>query len=104
MTRPCLLVAVLSILGSSLLAGTYVVNTTADAGPGSLRQGILDANSGACAAPCGISYAQSGRLELLSPLPPLTADHTTINPDSPLHAWKFEVSGAKLTGGDGLIV
>jgi hypothetical protein len=62
-------------------ASTFVVTTAADAGPGSLRQGILDANSGACQLPCWINTASAPSPILLqSPLPPVRANFVTIAP------------------------
>jgi uncharacterized repeat protein (TIGR01451 family) len=72
--------------GSPLLAATYSVTNTNDSGPGSLRQGILDANSGACAAPCAIEFSISGpppgavfTIAPLTPLPWITASNVTID-------------------------
>ncbi len=41
---------------SAAQAGSYTVTTTADSGAGSLRQGILDANSATCTSPCTIQF------------------------------------------------
>jgi hypothetical protein len=43
--RRFLAVSILGLAGSSLLASTFTVTNTADSGPGSLRQAILDANA-----------------------------------------------------------
>jgi len=48
------------ILGTELQAGTYTVTTTADSGPGSLRDGIDKIQHGECAAPCRIIFNISG--------------------------------------------
>lgn len=78
------LVLVLSVATAS--ADSYVVTSTADSGPGTLRQGILDANSGACAT-CLITFLGelpprperlTLRIELLSELPAITASNVHI--------------------------
>lgn len=56
-------------------AGTYFVNTTADAGPGSLRAAFETANSGACAAfaePCTIGLG-GGAADGVMPRPLITS-------------------------------
>lgn len=66
-----------------------VVNTN-DSGGGSLRQAILDANSGACAAPCSIAFNIPGpapaggvwTIQPLSGLPLITANNVTIDGSS----------------------
>ena len=96
----------LSIIAASASAGTYVITTEADSGPGSLRQGILDANSGACSAPCRINFgAFQNRVltvEPLTPLPDITANGVGISAEPPGYAWTLEISGKKLTSGSGL--
>ena len=99
-----------NILFCSLLivvpAHAYVVATSADSGPGSLRQGILDANSGACASPCRITvgFPSVTTIEPLTRLPDITASNVAIAPDPPYRAWTAEISGRKLTSGSGLHV
>src|SRR5260221_2142611 len=67
----------------SATAGTFVVTTANDSGPGSLRQGILDANSGACEVPCWINTASTPSPILLqSPLPPIRANALTLGPQA----------------------
>ena len=98
------MVAVLS-LALAAHAGNIVVNTTADDGPGSLRQAILDANAGLCAAPCLITFAPTPgviTIEPLSPLPDITGTGIRIAPDPPARGWTVEISGRKLTSGDGI--
>jgi Right handed beta helix region len=74
----CLLVATMTAT-----ADTFVVTTAADAGPGSLRQGILDANSHACEVPCWINTASTPSPILLqSPLPPIRANAVTLAPQA----------------------
>jgi hypothetical protein len=94
----------LSLFAASAAAGTYVISTNADSGPGSLRQGILDANSGACSSPCRINFGSRNLMtvELLTPLPDITADGVGIGPEPPAYAWSLEISGKKLTSGSGL--
>ena len=96
----------LSIVAITATAGTYVITTEADSGPGSLRQGILDANSGACSAPCRINFgAFQNRVltvEPLTPLPDITANGVGISAEPPGYAWTLEISGKKLTSGSGL--
>ncbi len=69
-------------------ADVYTVTNFNDSGPGSLRQGILDANSGACPNPCTITFQRNlpaaARIDLQSPLPTITARHQlTITPYQP---------------------
>src|SRR2546430_715450 len=59
--RNVLLSLALSVVTGTAIAGTYAITTDADSGPGSLRQAILDANSGACASPCKILYGSAAR-------------------------------------------
>src|SRR5687768_16717729 len=44
----------LLLTASTSFGATIAVTTTADSGPGSLRQALLDAASGNCPAPCTI--------------------------------------------------
>ncbi|HEV7574385.1 MAG TPA: hypothetical protein VGQ21_23035 [Thermoanaerobaculia bacterium] len=102
------------------LFDTFLVTTTADAGPGSLRQAVIDANA-TCVGPmfCTIvfhidepSAAPWKRITLASPLPPLTASALHIdgatqtkfsgdtNPDGP----EIAISGGGMVDGDGLLV
>jgi Right handed beta helix region len=71
------------LLTSHLAAASYTVTTGADSGPGSFRQGLLDANSGACAAPCRIDFdaPATGNLVITpqSALPEITASQVEIN-------------------------
>src|SRR5262249_16652455 len=55
--------------------GVFVVDTTADSGPGSLRQAILDSNAvvgGANAIDFDIPGPGIQTMELFTPLPPIT--------------------------------
>ena len=88
----------------ALPAQAYVVTTNADSGPGSLRQGILDANSGACPSKCSILYGSTGFLTVtpLTPLPDITASNVSIGPELPYQAWRLEIHGSNVTSGSGL--
>lgn len=99
-----LLSLALSLVAASASAGTYVLSTNADSGPGSLRQGILDANSGACSEPCRVQFGSRDlvTIELLTPLPDIRADKFSIAPEPPGYAWSLEISGKKLTSGSGI--
>lgn len=88
MTRFLIRSALALLIASSALAGTTQVTTTADSGPGSLRQALLDAASGACASPCTIAFALTGqdrevddwyRIVPQTPLPNLTAPGTVVD-------------------------
>lgn len=57
-------------------AGTISVTTTADSGPGSLRDAIIAANWAICAPPC--------RIEFRIPSPVPSSGYYTIRPTSPL--------------------
>ncbi len=96
MTRKLLLFGTQILIALSATASTYTITTNADSGPGSLRQGILDANSGACPAPCEIVYGSLPgvtTVELLTPLPEITAAQVKIHSEPPYRAWSLEVSG-----------
>src|SRR4051812_36735799 len=56
-------------------AGTFTVTTTADAGPGSLRQAMVDANS----ANGGTINVTTGGLVLLESALPVVATPVTLN-------------------------
>ena len=79
--RPYVLrVAVLLLAATRLSAATYTVTTTADSGPGSLRQAILDANANPGADTIAFSIAGSG-VHTIAPagqLPTIT-DAVTID-------------------------
>jgi len=72
-------VALLASVSSS--AATFTVTSAADAGPGSLRQAILDANGSA--GPHLIVFAIPGTgvhtIAPLAPLPPITSANVTID-------------------------
>jgi uncharacterized repeat protein (TIGR01451 family) len=75
---------------------TITVGTTADSGPGSLRQAILDANNGLCATPCAITFSVSGTISLLTPLPAITAGGLTLNGSG------VTIDGSSIPGATGL--
>src|SRR5215510_12573883 len=85
MRAPALVLALL--LATTVNAATYLVTTNDDSGPGSFRQGIVDANSGACASPCTIVFSTTQtfnvvrKITLASPLPPIRANGLTIAPN-----------------------
>jgi fibronectin-binding autotransporter adhesin len=61
---------------SSLSAGVFDVTNTADSGPGSFRQAILDANANG--ANSTITFTLGGTINLASSLPALNGNTTTI--------------------------
>ncbi|HEX2061036.1 MAG TPA: hypothetical protein VHK90_09870, partial [Thermoanaerobaculia bacterium] len=60
----------------------FTVTNTEDAGPGSLRQAILDANAARCASRCGVG------LRIQAPLP--EDGFHTIRPRAPLPPLRFD--------------
>ena len=104
-----LLVGLLMIVGVSLnsTASTFTVTVTNDAGPGSLRQAILDANASPAADVIQFSIGSPTRtIMLLSVLPGLTSPVTIDGTTQP--GWTvspvIEISGAGVAGAgqDGL--
>jgi len=110
-----------SILSSALLfsstallsAATLTVTTTADSGPGSLRQAILDANSGAGADTIEFNISGGGPY-VITPLPPglpaLTGPTTVDGTTQPGYAGSpiieianFSGTGLKLQGGSSTV-
>jgi parallel beta-helix repeat protein len=73
-----ILLSLLLLAPLSLSAAIIRVTNTADSGPGSLRQAMLDANRGPCSpiAPCRIEFAIPG------PVP--SSGWFTVRPESPL--------------------
>ena len=104
--RNLLLCFSFGMLAGPAIAGSVAVTNANDSGAGSLRQAILDANSGACAVPCTIEYGSTGNLTVapLTPLPAITAYQVSLSPSLPALAWTLEISGANVTGGSGLHV
>jgi len=79
---PACLACVLAFSGTVLPAATFTVTSTSDAGPGSLRQAILDANAAPGADTIAFNIPGPGvhTISPLSALPPLTEDAgTTID-------------------------
>jgi ligand-binding sensor domain-containing protein len=67
--------------GASALAATLVVTSTADSGPGTLRQALLDAGNGDTITfdPTVFSPASPLTITLTSALPPITQGNLTID-------------------------
>ncbi|MBK8048645.1 MAG: right-handed parallel beta-helix repeat-containing protein [Anaerolineales bacterium] len=82
--------AVALVMFDTAKAENIVVTTTADNGPGSLRQAILDAN--ASPEDDVITVAAQGTILLASPLPPISSSVTVIGPGTDLLA----ISGSYL--------
>lgn len=100
---------------------TFVVDSVADDGPGSLRQAITQANLGPCwkDQQCRITFrfaAQEGTrwytIRPLSPLPTLVSNYTGINGE--IQTWltgdtnpagpEIELNGSLAGGGNGLLI
>jgi hypothetical protein len=87
---------------------TFAVTTTADAGPGSLRQAILDANGSATSATINFNITGAGvhTITPLSPLPTITTPGTVINGTSE-PGWTgkplIELDGASAGAASGLV-
>jgi trimeric autotransporter adhesin len=64
--------AMMALLSANIFAASFVVTTTADSGPGSLRQAILDANSTAGADTITFGFRWFSTITPLSPLPAIT--------------------------------
>jgi hypothetical protein len=80
--RPVLVAAALLLVVLSVSANTYTVSTTADAGPGSLRRAIADANRHLGADRITFAHTLSGStISLANVLPKLKDDGTTIDGD-----------------------
>jgi parallel beta-helix repeat protein len=108
-----LFVACSVILGSTLNAATFTVTTSADSGPGSLRQAILDANANP--GPDEISFnIPAAGVQTINPLtpPPIITDPVHIDGYTQPGAATatatsaatilIELSGALLPGGPGV--
>ncbi len=89
--------------------GVFRVTTTADTGPGSLRQAILDSNA-ATGATNVIDFAIAGSgVQTISPLSPLPAVTNPVLIDGlsePGYAGTplVEIDGSQAGGGDGLLI
>ncbi|HEY8918032.1 MAG TPA: hypothetical protein VIM87_16415, partial [Chitinophaga sp.] len=66
------------IITITALAANFPVTNTNDAGPGSLRQAILDANA-AGAGPHAVVFNVHGQITILTSLPTITAKKLTID-------------------------
>src|SRR5262245_61166727 len=75
-----LLIACSLLPGSALKAATLTVTATADSGPGSLRQAILDANANAGPDEIRFNIPAAG-VQTINPLtpPPIITDTVNIN-------------------------
>ncbi|MGO9924331.1 MAG: FG-GAP-like repeat-containing protein, partial [Isosphaeraceae bacterium] len=91
------------------LLSTFLVNTTADSGPGSLRQAILDSNA-ATGKSDVIDFAIAGggvqKIAPLSPLPTITSPVLIDGTSQPDYAGTplIELNGSHAGGGDGLTI
>ena len=96
--KPAALLLAAFLVASAASADYYYVTTTADSGPGSLRDGILAANTRViCPSPCYIVF------NLPAPVP--ASGWYTIKPQSPLpilSGWRAVIDGHSQTvfGGD----
>jgi hypothetical protein len=91
------------------LLSTFAVSNTADAGPGSLRQAILDSNA-ATSGTNVIDFAIPGAgvqiIAPFSPLPPITMSVLIDGASQPGYSGTplIELSGSQSGGGDGLLI
>lgn len=85
-----LLLAAMLPQATPALAATIIVTNTNDSGAGSLRQALIDANSGDT-----ITFSVSGTILLASPLPTLTKGGITIDAGT---AHNIVIDGSALTG------
>ncbi|MFI5454651.1 MAG: FG-GAP-like repeat-containing protein [Isosphaerales bacterium] len=89
--------------------GVFVVTTTADNGPGSLRQAILDSNAvtgGTNTVDFDIAGPGAQTISLLSPLPPITTSVLIDGTSQPGYAGAplIELSGTQAGTGNGLTI
>ena len=115
------------IVSAASAQTTFPVTTGADSGPGSLRQAILDVDQSA-ACPCTITFPDTSldvaalRIDLLSPLPAITASKVRLGQESPFfvlaeihgpgdgirleHVSQVTISGISVIGfpGHGIVV
>ncbi len=91
------------------LLSTFVVSSTADSGPGSLRQAILDSNA-ATGATNTIDFAVAGSgvqtIDPLSPLPAIVKPVLIDGRSQPGYSGTplIEIDGGQAVGGDGLLI
>lgn len=75
---PLLLCSVICCLADpSLFATAYTVSSTADSGAGTLRQALIDANANS--GPNSITFSVGGTITILSPLPPIRSNLTSMD-------------------------
>jgi hypothetical protein len=91
-----------SAVGSAVLYKRFLVTSTADAVPGTLRAAVeaVDADAQCAAVPCAIDFEGVKTIALLSPLPRITAADVII--DGSTQADAIEIDGAATGGGNGL--
>jgi uncharacterized repeat protein (TIGR01451 family) len=91
---------------TTIIYRMLTVNSTADSGPGSLRDGIADANARCLSdVPCKMTLdlPALSTIEPLTPLPAITARTLRIDGDRTLTGdRRIELSGARLSAGNGL--
>jgi hypothetical protein len=97
------------IMEDRTLLSTFLVNTTADSGPGSLREAILDSNAatrGTNTIDFGIPGPGSQTIEPLAPLPAVSQAVLIDGFSQPGYAGTplIEVNGNQASGGDGLTI
>jgi hypothetical protein len=91
------------------LLSTFLVTNTADSGPGSLRQAIIDSN-GATGQTNTIDFALPGQgvhtISPLSPLPAITQSVLVDGQSQPAYAGTplIQIGGSQSGGGDGLTI
>lgn len=76
--RKILATLLIFIISLPVFANTFPVTNTNDAGPGSLRQAILDANA-AGPGPHSIAFNVYGQITILSSLPAITKSNLTVD-------------------------
>ncbi|MGQ9731262.1 MAG: hypothetical protein ACUVX8_08285 [Candidatus Zipacnadales bacterium] len=91
-------------IATSCVASVYWVTSTADAGAGTLRQAITNANTHAGADTVAIHSSLAGQvITPLTPLPVLTDSGTTIEGDVNADGIPdLEIDGGSLGSGNGL--
>ena len=76
--RVILLPAIIALFNAHVQSATFVVSSTADSGPGSLREAILSAN--AASGDDNIAITINGTILLSSPLPEITGNTAISGP------------------------
>lgn len=100
------LVGVVLLLASDAGAAVYLVSSSADAGPGSLRQAILDANAHAGIDEIRFALGANKTIKPLSPLPAITGTTDLNGTSQPGYAGVplVEIDGASAGQAAGLTV